>query len=144
MKTLKEMGNGTCSSQSGGTLCPGTGPGVSPGRAVDLKMKNYQQLRYLQQLYEDNILNEDEYTEQKISILAALRNLDEIKLKNLNRRKITYIKHLKYSYYNTDSCTKTKHIFHSYKSNPDSHQESPVGNSVVAELHNHLCKLFFD
>ena len=77
MKTLKEMGNGTCSSQSGGTLCPGTGPGVSPGRAVDLRMKNYQQLRYLQQLYEDNILNEDEYTEQKRSILAALRNLDE-------------------------------------------------------------------
>ena len=71
VKTLKEMGNGTCSFQSGGTLCPGTGPGVSPGRAVDLRMKNYQQL------YEDNILNEDEYTEQKRSILAALRNLDE-------------------------------------------------------------------
>jgi hypothetical protein len=44
------------------------GPGVSP--------KNFQQLRYLQQLYEDNILNEKEYTEQKESILAALRNLN--------------------------------------------------------------------
>ena len=55
---------------------PGAGPGVLPGRAVDLRMKNYQQLRYLQQLYEDNILNENEYAEQKRSILAALRNLD--------------------------------------------------------------------
>ena len=55
---------------------PGAGPGVSPGHAVDLRMKNYQQLRYLQQLYEDNILNENEYAEQKRSILAALRNLD--------------------------------------------------------------------
>ena len=66
----------TCSSQSSDTFCPGAGPGVSPGRAVDLRRKNYQQLRYLQQLYEDNILNEGEYAEQKSSILAALRNLD--------------------------------------------------------------------
>ena len=68
------------SSQSSCALSSGTqsaaGPGVSPGRAVDLRMKNYQQLRYLQQLYEDNILDEKEYVEQKRSILAALRNLD--------------------------------------------------------------------
>ena len=28
-----------CTSQSGTTFCPGAGPGVSPGRAVDLRMK---------------------------------------------------------------------------------------------------------
>ena len=52
------------------------GPGVSPGRAVDLRMKNFEQLRYLQQLYDDNILDKKEYVEQKASILAALRNLN--------------------------------------------------------------------
>ena len=57
-------------SLSSGAVCPGAqpGPGVSPGRAVDLRMKNFQQLRYLQQLYEDNILDEKEYFEQKRSI----------------------------------------------------------------------------
>jgi hypothetical protein len=66
------------SSQSSGAVCPGaqSGPGVSPGRAVDLRMKNFQQLRYLQQLYEDNILDDEEYVEQKRSILGSLRNLD--------------------------------------------------------------------
>ena len=66
----KKEGNETPQSSSG-TL----GPGVSPSKAVDLRMKNYQQLRYLQQLYEDNILDEKEYLEQKNSILAALRNI---------------------------------------------------------------------
>ena len=75
VKTLKGICNSASSSQSGGTSCPTTCPGVSSDRAVDLRMKNYQQLRYLQQLYEDNILNESEYTEQKRSILAALRTL---------------------------------------------------------------------
>ena len=43
-------------------LCSGTlGPAMSPSKAVDLRMKNFEQLRYLQQLYEDNILNEKEY-----------------------------------------------------------------------------------
>ena len=44
-----------CSSQSSDIFCPGAGPGVSPGRAVDLKIKNYQQVRYLQQLNEVDI-----------------------------------------------------------------------------------------
>lgn len=30
--------------------------GVSPGKAIELRMKNYEQLRYLQQLLEDGIL----------------------------------------------------------------------------------------
>ena len=49
--------------------------GVSPGKAVDLRMKNYQQLRYIQQLYDDGILSAVEYNEQKQSILAMLRKL---------------------------------------------------------------------
>ena len=52
------------------------GPGMSPSKVVDLRMKNFEQLRYLQQLYEDNILNENEYSEQKNKILATLRNID--------------------------------------------------------------------
>ena len=58
---------------------PGTGnaimPGVSPGKAVDLRMKNYEQLRYLQQLYEDGILDQNEFLEQKKDILTFLRKL---------------------------------------------------------------------
>ena len=50
-------------------------PGVSPGKAVDLRMKNYEQLRYLQQLYDDGILDQKEYIEQKQDILKFLRKL---------------------------------------------------------------------
>ena len=49
--------------------------GVSPGKSVELRMKNFEQLRYLQQLYEDHILDESEYQEQKRNILTALRKL---------------------------------------------------------------------
>ena len=44
------------------------GPGISPSKAVDLRMKNFEQLRYVQllQLYEDGILNEKEYMEQRV------------------------------------------------------------------------------
>ena len=44
--------------------------GLSPSKAVDLRMKNCQQLRYLQQLYEDGILTTKE---QKEKILSSLR-----------------------------------------------------------------------
>ena len=50
-------------------------PGVSPGKVVDLWMKNYEQLRYLQQLYEDGILDQKEYMEQKQDILKFLEKL---------------------------------------------------------------------
>lgn len=50
-------------------------PGVSPGKAVDLRMKTYEQLRYLQQLYEDGILDQKEFAEQKQEILKFLRKL---------------------------------------------------------------------
>ena len=49
---------------------------MSSSKVVDLQMKNFEQLRYLQQLYEDNILNENVYLEQKNKILATLRNID--------------------------------------------------------------------
>ena len=69
MKALKsdpnEMTNDN--SQSSGAVCPG----VSLGRVVDLRMKNFQQLRYLQQLYEDNILDNEEYVEQKRNIIMG-------------------------------------------------------------------------
>ena len=49
---------------------------VSPGKAVELRMKNYQQLRYLQQLYEDGILSDKEFAEQKRDILDFLRKIN--------------------------------------------------------------------
>ena len=49
--------------------------GTSPRKTVELRMKNYEQLRYLQQLFDDKILNENEYKEQKEGILKSLRNL---------------------------------------------------------------------
>ena len=50
VKEIKKTG------ESPQLTCP-TGPGVSPGRVVYLRMKNFQQLRFFQQLY-DNILDE--------------------------------------------------------------------------------------
>ncbi len=49
--------------------------GVSPGKAANLRMRNLEQLRYLQGLYEDNILSDQELAEQKRIILDALRKL---------------------------------------------------------------------
>ena len=45
-----------------------SGACVSPGKAVELQMKNFEQLRFLQQLFVDGILSKSEYTEQKKSI----------------------------------------------------------------------------
>ena len=50
-------------------------PGLSPGKFADLHMKNLQQLRYLQQLHDDNILSDTEFKEQKQIVLSALRKL---------------------------------------------------------------------
>ena len=49
--------------------------GISPGKAVELRMKNLEQLRFLQNLFEDGILDEKEYSEQKNSILSSLWKL---------------------------------------------------------------------
>lgn len=50
---------------------------LSPDMAVDIRMKNYEQLRYLQSLLHDGILSDCEYTEQKESILTSLRKLKD-------------------------------------------------------------------
>ena len=49
--------------------------GMSPGKSIELRMKNLQQLRYVQELYEENILSEPEFIEQKQMILDSLRKL---------------------------------------------------------------------
>ena len=53
------------------TPTPSQTLGLSPGKSVDLRMKNLQQLRYTQ-LFEDNILSEDEFLEQKKESLRKL------------------------------------------------------------------------
>ena len=47
----------------------------SPGKHADARMKNLEQLRYLQQLHLDKILTEEEFKEQKGIILNTLRTL---------------------------------------------------------------------
>lgn len=64
---------------------PSTGPlrssecsgsvGISPGKKTELRMKNLQQLRELQQLYEDNIITDKELAEQKDIVMSTLRKL---------------------------------------------------------------------
>ena len=54
---------------------PGPSVGVSPGKTIELRMKSYQQLRYLQQLYDDGVINEEEFKEQKKNVLGSLRSL---------------------------------------------------------------------
>lgn len=49
--------------------------GISPAKAAELRMRNLEQLRYLQGLYDDNILSDKELAEQKCIILDALRKL---------------------------------------------------------------------
>ena len=51
--------------------------GISPTKAVELRMKNYEQLRYLQQLFADGILSSTEFEEQKHSVLTSLRKLTD-------------------------------------------------------------------
>ena len=42
---------------------------------MELRIKNLEQLRYLQQLFEDGVITENEFVELKRDILTALRNL---------------------------------------------------------------------
>lgn len=48
---------------------------LSPGKSIELRMKNFEQLRYLQQLFDDGILNDKEYAEQKANIISSLHKL---------------------------------------------------------------------
>jgi len=49
--------------------------GISPRKSVEWRMKNLEQLRYLQNLFDDGILNDKEFAEQKSNILSSLRKL---------------------------------------------------------------------
>ena len=60
----------------GPSIKPSSSIGISPGKAVELRSKNLQQLRSLQQLFDDNILSEKEFLEQKHIILDSLRKLN--------------------------------------------------------------------
>ena len=44
---------------------PVSSMGISPGKTADIRMKNLQQLCFLQQLMEDRIISEQEFLEQK-------------------------------------------------------------------------------
>ena len=48
---------------------------VSPGKVIELRMKIYKQLLYLQKLLEDVMLSRTEYSEQKEAVLGSLRKL---------------------------------------------------------------------
>ena len=48
---------------------------ISPLRATDIRSKSYTQLRMVQQLYDDGILTESEFAEQKKNILDSLRKI---------------------------------------------------------------------
>lgn len=52
---------------------PVTG-GASPGKAIKLRMKNFEQLCYLQQLCDDGILNPKEFAEQSKTFCHLCRN----------------------------------------------------------------------
>lgn len=49
--------------------------GISPGKITELRIKKLQELRELQQLLEQNLLTEEEFTEQKAMVLSSLRKL---------------------------------------------------------------------
>ena len=51
--------------------------GILPGRATDLRMRKLKELRELQTLLEQNILNENEFVEQKAIVLESLRKLKQ-------------------------------------------------------------------
>lgn len=53
----------------------GSSIGLSPGRLAELRMKNIQQLRELQRLYEENVLTLEEFAGQKRIVLETLRKL---------------------------------------------------------------------
>ena len=53
-----------------------TSKSISPEKAIDLRMKVFEQLRYLQSLYDDGIINETQLSEQKSATLSSLQYLN--------------------------------------------------------------------
>lgn len=59
-----------------GTIPSSSGlSGLSPGKCVELRLKNLQQLKFIQQLMDDGVLSQSEFEEQKNMILQYLRKL---------------------------------------------------------------------
>ena len=48
---------------------------VSPAKSVELRMKSYEQLRYLSKLFDDGIITDTEFADQKSAIMMALKKL---------------------------------------------------------------------
>ena len=61
VEALQDKGKATATSSN---IVP-VSTGISPVKCIDLRMKNFEQLRYLQSLLDDGILTEAEYNEQK-------------------------------------------------------------------------------
>lgn len=49
--------------------------GISPGKASEIRGKSLDQLGTLKKLFEDNVLTQKEFEEQKDIILSGLKNL---------------------------------------------------------------------
>lgn len=54
---------------------PDTSISPSSLALTEVRMKNFEQLRYIKQLHEDHILTDEEFEEQKGNILSAIRKL---------------------------------------------------------------------
>ena len=68
-----------CSSPTDTTQCTvatstATSLTLSPAHLSDVRMKHYEQLRYLHKLFDDGILDEGEFLEQKRKILVVLKS----------------------------------------------------------------------
>lgn len=72
-----ENNNSNTSSSSTSTAFPKTANsvGISSSKISDLRMKKLQELRELQALLEQNVLTQQEFTEQKQLVLDSLRKL---------------------------------------------------------------------
>lgn len=63
-KALQSPGQYT-NNASPSSLSQSSSVGISPGKAVDLRSKNLQQLHRIQQLFDDNILSEKEFIDKR-------------------------------------------------------------------------------
>ena len=89
-KALQSSNSGSVSQNATNTLvlAPASGSastgssvptvGLSPGRVTELRGKELNELRELQQLLEQNILSTEEFLEQKSLVLDSLRKLTDM------------------------------------------------------------------
>ena len=77
-----------------GTSAAPVSTGMSPGKCIDLRMKNFEQLRYLQSLLDDGILSEAQYAEQKRSMSTGMSPGKCIDLRMKNFEQLRYLQSL--------------------------------------------------